>query len=328
MSIENSRALWLLFLLIPVGVVLWRRYVTGRRELRALAGRTREAIFGNLFVVKWFFSALFFLLFLLLLILSLAGFQWGRSPVRDERIGTEVVLCFDISHSMMASDLPPSRLERSAAFAKALVERTVGIRYSVVVFKGEGQIIVPITEDSASVLGILDAMSSDMMTSPGTDIASGITEAVGAFPEGTDARKIIILFSDGEFLSGNPLRAAEEIGTAGIEVFAVAAGTGSPSVIPRGNGEVLKDVKGNVVRTTLRRDVIEGIVRESDGEVFDLSTASTLDSMVDKILGFENERRRGFLFVSDDRYRSFLLLALICLFLSVLVRVLRWRKVF
>ena len=328
MTIDYPQALWLLFGLLPIGAILWRRYVSGRADLRALGGKWQELAYTNLFVVKWFFSSLALFLFFALLVLSLAGFRWGQTPLRDERRGTDVVLCFDVSRSMLARDIAPSRLERSAVLAKGLIESAPGARFGVVVFKGRAVQLIPITEDSSSISGVLDALSPDMVSSPGTDIDAGITVSAAGFLPGAETRKVIVLFSDGGLLEGNPLKTAEAAQRNEIEIHVVAAATESPTPILLPDGGAVRDASGNVVMTELRRDVVEGIARAGGGELFDLTQTGSLRDLRDAVLGGRADRRRGFVYATHDRFRTFLSVGLAFLFLSIVVRGVRWKKVF
>ena len=143
--IERPLVLIGLLLIVPI-VFMWRmRFRRGRADLVALGGKWRSKSLGDIYLFKSFFSLLFILLFVVFLLFSLAGFRWGEELVEEKRSGREVVFVLDISNSMLAADLPPSRFQASLVTIRLLVEKLDLIRYALVVFKGEALIMIPMT---------------------------------------------------------------------------------------------------------------------------------------------------------------------------------------
>ena len=200
MRIDYPQIISLMLILIPILLIMIRSFINGRRDLRRITGLGKDSVLLNTYLVKWFFSELFFLLFVIFAVLSLMGLSWGKKPIEEDREGLELVCVLDISRSMLANDIEPSRLKRSAALTDGLVNELEGGKFSVVLFKGKAVKVVPMTEDTAVIHSLTDTLTSGLITSPGTNIEEGLEEAIAAFPEATQSHKVILLFSDGEDL--------------------------------------------------------------------------------------------------------------------------------
>ena len=313
---------------IPVLLILWRRYVTGRRDLSVLGGNWLKVDVANVFVVKWFFSSLFFVLFVLSTCAALAGFQWGSKPVADERSGLEVVFVFDLSNSMRADDIAPSRLRRSAILAKEISQSAAGAKFGIVGFKGHASLLVPMTEDLTALQNLLDVMSPELITSPGTDIGSGIARGIDSFTDIFDARRVMFLFTDGEALSGDSARAAERAASEKIELHVVGVGTERPARVPLPDGSFMVDDAGNELTTELRPDILAQIGEAGGGTVHRADDFGIRDQLLEQVVGDRSGFGWGYEYQTSDRYRFFLGIGLVCLGLSLAVRLVRWRRTF
>lgn len=313
---------------LPVMLILWRRYVGGRRDLGKLSGSWLEVDAANVYVVKSFFSSLFFVLCILLAVVSAAGFRWGNRPVLDERQGEEIVFVIDVSNSMLAEDIIPSRLKRSAILAREIVESSPGARIAVVGFKGQASLLLPATEDFTALDNLLGALHPEMITAGGTDIESGLLIGIESFTDLFESHRRMVLFTDGEFLSGDPLRLARRFDEEKISLIIVGVGGPIPSPVPLGGGSYLTDDDGNRLTTELRPDVLERLAEATGGELFMANEAGIRDVLVERAAGAGGTVRWGYDILSTDRYRLFLGLALVFLAASVAVRTVRWRSMF
>lgn len=329
MKILYPEATWLLLLAVPAIIVLAIEYVRGRRELPIIGGTGRRDTAATVWLVKWFFSGLSFLVFLVLSVLALAGFTWGSRPVQHTREGLDVALVLDVSRSMLADDVRPSRLGRASVAIQGLLGELPGSRFSLVVFKGAAVKLVPMTEDTTAIEAVLASVGPAMISSPGTDVAAGIDAALGSFPAGSDRNRIILLFSDGEFLERSPLRVAAEAGGKGIPVLSIAAGTRAGSQIELADGGKVRDVEGRLVVSKVDLDSLEEISSLSGGRLFLLADADILTQLLSEVRSFDTVRReQGFRLVQVRRFRLFLAVALGFLALSVAIRTVRWKDAF
>lgn len=163
----------------------------------------------------------------LLFLLSLSGFTWGTYTVPVRKNSNAVSMVFDISNSMLAKDEDNrmSRLDAASVFAKKLLSRMPGTSVSVVLSKGEGITAVPLTEDYALVESLLDSLSPDLMSAPGTNLAKGILAAKSTFHDNISASEYIWVFTDGGHTDTHLQAALSECIRSGIKVTFIGFGS-------------------------------------------------------------------------------------------------------
>jgi Ca-activated chloride channel family protein len=328
MSIDHPRILWLLLALIPLAALQFYQYRNGRRDLALLAGDRRESVL-TVYLVKWFFSSLFFLLAVAFSILALAGFSWGQRSVEEDRSGLDVVVAVDVSRSMRATDGDEtSRIIEARETIRGLVQELPTARFGIVVFAGRALRAVPVTEDRVSVDSFIASLGTEVLSAQGTDLEAGLETAFAAFPEGANRNRVIVVLSDGEQHRGNPLRPAEVAGSAGVPVFTATFGSREGSTIPLADGSRLTDERGNVVLTRANPEAMADIARVAESSSFRADGGDVFAPLLREIRGFEQRREReGFRLVPVPRYRLFLTAAVIAVALSLVVRVFRWRGI-
>jgi Ca-activated chloride channel family protein len=232
-NFENPRALGLLLLLIPLVLMMAVHYWRRRRVLLFFgkggghAGKIR---------FRYRAASLAFLAFCALTVIALAGPRWGIRLVPEFRRGLDVVLAFDLSRSMDARDGPggTSRLERAAAIAKVLLStpQSAGIRFAIAAGKGRGILAVPLTLDTEALSAFLEGIATSRITGRGTDTERLVDAAATAFKDDFPGKRRIILFSDGEALSGNLTAASERCLARDIGIIAVGLGTETGAPVP------------------------------------------------------------------------------------------------
>lgn len=328
--IDRPNVLLLMFLFLLVALA-WRiDYGRGRRTLRDLGGGWRSSILRDVYVFKSFFSFLFFSLFFVASVLALAGFRWGEVLVEERRSGQELVICLDVSNSMLAEDGESSRLQASVRTIRRTVEALEGVRIGLVVFKGQAVQLLPLTEDRYVLETVLQHVGPSVMTAPGSGLEEGILESLEAFPDSVQTYRSILLFSDGEHHSGNPLGAAEDAGSAKIPVYVVAVGSEEGAAVKLSGGKLLTDDKGNPVVSRLRIELLERIADISGGELFRLAGEDR--EITGDILGAMKARAEGNMVLGmrrekKDRFRFFVFVALLFLGLSMTVKAIRWKNI-
>jgi Ca-activated chloride channel homolog len=248
---------------------------------------------------------------LTLLAIAAAGPQCGERTEIVKRRGIDLVVALDASTSMLARDVKPSRLERAKVEVTALLDRLRGDRVGLVVFAGEAFVQCPLTTDYSAAKLFLRAVDPAAMPQQGTAIAEALQEARRVLDGGArgGAGKAVLLVTDGEDNEGAALQAAQELGDAGIHVYAVAVGSEEGEPIP------LTDAKGNVTgykkdrdgRTVLTRTDLAGLrelTARAGGKVLttggaDLGVAAMVDEL-EKLQKGELESRLAVQY--DDRY--------------------------
>jgi Ca-activated chloride channel family protein len=183
------------------------------------------------------------------------------------------VFAVDISRSMLAEDVAPSRLQRAGREARRLIQDQEGDRLGLIAFAGRSYILAPLTVDGGAVRMYLDALDPDLASEGGTSLSSVLSQAAGLLGAATDAAdRVLVLFTDGEAHDTLPeaVASAEALKDAGVHLIVVAEGRALPTRIPIRDSagtllEYKQDESGNVVRTQRRDDVLRAIVDASEG---------------------------------------------------------------
>ena len=241
----------------------------------------------------------------------------------DETVGTEIVFLLDISRSMNASDIEPSRLEKASEVIKSITERSRGISKALVVFKGTGLTVIPVTEDNEAIYSYLNNISSDFLSSPGTNIEEGLKTALGAFSISKSKNKYLFIFTDGEALEGNESRVASAVEKLGVKVAVIGVGTEEGSNIETSNGFITNEA-GEEVITRLDEVRLKQLTQTVKGSYIHIQSSSALSELSREVSG----ERESFREVTVSRYRLYLVIALFGLFLYFATRVIRWKDCF
>jgi Ca-activated chloride channel family protein len=329
MRFGAPRALWVLLVLLPVVLIQLRTFIRGRRELLNLTRQWHTETVQTLYAVKWFFSSLAFVLFVAAAVFALADVSWGERPVEEDRESLDVVVSIDISRSMLATDISPSRLERSIAVVRSVSRQLPQARFGIVAFKGDAVTLLPLTEDANALEAVLDGISTRLVSAPGTDIERGLETALDAFPPGTNAHRAVILLSDGEGLSGSPGRVAAEARRVGTPVFTIIAGTAEGSTIPLADGSVVTDQDGRPVVSRASPALLTEISETTGAHAISLTDTEIVSALTESLEGHvEGREQTGFRLVPVRRYPFFVGLALVALVISMTVRTIRWNGLF
>ncbi len=274
MTFTDPRWLWALAVLPLLALLEWRAAGRAERALKALVGaRAEHALLAQRRPGQRRLGALLRLAALALLVGGAARPEWGREVVRRAATGSDVVLLMDVSASMDARDVPPSRLAEARREALAVVDRMAGSRIGVVAFAGDAVRLCPLTLDRGAARLTVEALSSATVSEPGTDLARGLRMAMKLMPAGRREEQAIVVWTDGEDLERGGRGALEEVRHSGIRVFAVGVGTPGGDVVPmlddQGRAlDVKRDARGEVVRSRLDEDLLRALARRSRGGYF------------------------------------------------------------
>lgn len=320
----NIEILWLL-VLIPVFVagyiVLLRRKQRQLREfgdaelmatLMPNTSRTRPVVkFGLV------------LLALALLIVAAARPQYGQKEKVVKRQGIEVVIALDISNSMLAEDVAPSRLDRAKQMLSKMIDSMVDDKVGVVVFAGEAFTQLPITCDYVSAKMFLNSITPELIKTQGTAIGDAIYTSMRSFgSEESDASRAIILITDGENHEDDALAAAKAANEQGIKIFVIGIGKpdGSPIPIP-GTNNFRKDRAGNVVVSKLNEQMCKDVAAAGHGLYVRCDNTNTamraLQKEIDTLATSEIETKVYADY--NEQYQGFVLIALLLLVVDFFV---------
>ena len=211
---------------------------------------------------------------LAMVIFMLARPQFGSKMETVKRQGVETVVALDISNSMLAQDVTPSRLEKSKKLISRLVETFNNDKVAMIVFAGEAFTQLPITSDYVSAKMFLETISPSLITTQGTDIRGAIDRtrrkrhglAMKSFTPNEGVGRAIVLITDGENHEGGAIEAAQEAAKKGMRVFVLGVGSPDGSPIPvEGTNEFRRDKDGNVVVTRLNEQMCQEIAKAGNG---------------------------------------------------------------
>jgi len=219
---------------------------------------------------------------LLLLALAFAGIalarpQWGELKPSGQFLGEDVVFVMDCSYSMLSTDVRPSRLQRAKLAVADFVRAHGRGRVGLVAFAGSAFLQCPLTLDYDAFQDSLLALDARTIPIPGTDIGQALSEANQAMEKGS-RRKLVVLLTDGEDLENSGLKTAQALATNGVVIFTVGVGTPSGSEIqmlnPAGQLELVRDAKGEVVRSRLDEKMLTVIAAATGGDYYALGPLS------------------------------------------------------
>ncbi len=266
-----------------------------------------------------FFKKLFFVLALGFLILSLASPRFGAALEKGERKGRDIYFLIDVSNSMNATDIKPSRLEATKQIIYGLLEKMSGDRVGVAVFAGKCQIICPLTDDYDAVGMFVDSVDTDMISMQGTDLGEAIKKVVKAFPEEDGGYRTVIVFSDGEDFGENVKEGIKLAKENGVIIFTVGIGSKSGAPIPvyDAEGNVIgfkKDREGNIVVSKLNEKVLKETADKTGGAFFIIRNNLQIEPLIKKLNKLSRKliEDKGFVKLKD-RYYYPLIAALIFL---------------
>ena len=214
---------------------------------------------------------------LFFLIIGWANPQWGTKKEKVKRKSVDVFLALDISQSMLAEDISPSRMDRAKKFAQNLVQALKGERIGTIIFAGNAYMQVPLTTDYAAANLFINSANPSMAPSQGTAIVDAIDLAEQSFEEENKNHKVLIIISDGENHDDEALAGAKKAGRNGLLIYTIGVGTKSGGFIPsyeRGVLEFKKDGNGDPVRTFLNETMLEDLADAGNGTYFNLLSGS------------------------------------------------------
>ena len=325
MNIANPSAFYAL-LLLPLFVLFL--FVFNRKRKKQLLRFCDESLlsFHNKDFSSFYFNLRTFLFILayVFFVLALARPQWDREVRMVDSLGQDLVFLIDVSKSMDAQDIRPTRLERAKTHINLFLDELRGDRVAIVAFAGDAIIVCPLTTDYAALKLIVSSITTETITDYGTDIGAGLRKAAEVFDQDANA-KTIILLSDGEDLEEDGFQVARQLFSDGVVVYTIGIGTpeGSPIQLTnqRGQIEYARDDQGNVIITRLDVLGLHRIAESTNGQFFMITPQySEIYEVLRQIQ--HNERtmittRQFFRF--KEQYHYFLILGLILLILEGVV---------
>ena len=314
-----------LYLLALIPVLALIRFISFRNQKKRLRKFGDPSLLKELMpdVSRFRPSVKFWILqaALALLIVMLARPQMGTKINHEKRVGIETIIAMDISNSMRAEDIVPSRLDRSKMMIENLVDHFTNDKIGLIVFAGDAFVQLPITSDYVSAKMFLSSIDPSMMATQGTDIARAIEMASHSFTQEEGIGKAIVVITDGEDHEGGAVEAAEAAKDHGMRVYVLGVGSTQGAPIPAGSGEYMKDNAGNTVMSALNEDMCKQVAQAGGGAYIHVQNNSAaqeqLDQELDKLA--KKETSTAVYSEFDEQFRAFGILALLLLVLEICV---------
>lgn len=316
---------WYWFLALPLlFILLLFGGFRGLQVLKSLGYRKGDP-FLRRYILSRFTRGLSFMLFFTLMVLSLYDFHWGREPVRSDSKGVDMAVVLDLSNSMLARDTLPSRLDAGRQRILLLIQNLQEARYSLIPFKGEPLVAVPLTEDKVILERYLSMANPDWLSSPGSNIEKALLEAAKALETEQDRNRVILLLSDGEELSGSALRAARSLVNQNYTLIILAGGETEPFPVELAENEWLLDQRGEQVRTAQNQVLLKEMAEIMDGYYISLNDPGSQKELLD-ILNNLSGPGLGIRYIQPQKYRIFLLPALLLLLIHQILGRFSWQR--
>ena len=315
-----------LYLLVLIPILALIRFISYRNQKK----RLRK--FGDITLLKRLMpdvsrlrpSVKFWILqgALALLIVMLARPQLGTKISHEKRVGIETIIVMDISNSMRAEDIVPSRLDRSKMMVENLVDHFSNDKIGLIVFAGDAFVQLPITSDHVSAKMFLSSIDPSMIATQGTDIARAINMATHSFTQEEGIGKAIVVITDGEDHEGGAVVSAKAAKDNGMRVYVLGVGSvnGAPVPIP-GTGDYMKDNAGNTVMSALNEDMCKEVAQAGGGAYIHVENNSAAQEQLDNELDKLSKKETTSTMYSefDEQFQAFGILALILLILEICI---------
>jgi len=255
---------------------------------------------------------------LALLIVAMAAPQTGSRMEKVKRKGIDLMICLDVSNSMLAQDIKPDRLERAKQAIARLIDNLEGDRIGIIIFAGKAYTQLPITTDYAAAKMFISTINPGIVPTQGTAIAEAIRMAADGFGE-SKHNKAIIVITDGEDHEGSVLEQAEAAVGKNITIYAIGMGLPEGAPVPVYNGNVQvgykKDRDGQTIMSKLDETLLQRLAGVGKGMYVRATTSETgLNKIFDDISRIEKSEIEEKQFSDyEDRFQYFIALALILL---------------
>lgn len=282
-------------------------------------------LFENVSTTKLYLKFTFMMLAFASLVFALSRPQLGSKLEEVKRQGVDVVIALDVSNSMNAEDIRPSRLEKSKRAIYKLIDQLQGDRIGLVVFAGQAYVQLPITTDYGAAKLFLSTVNTGMVPTQGTAIGAAIEKSVASIGDSAHHNSAIIVITDGENHEDDAVNAAKEAAAKGIFVHTIGMGSpdGAPIPVTRGNTRTgyLQDQAGTTVITKLDDLVLQEIADAGKGKFVRASNSDDgIPVIMNEINAMEKKEFAAKLFTDyEDQFQYFLGLGLLFLLLDFLI---------
>lgn len=303
-----------------IGMVLlfvFARYRTKKRLDRIADSRFYNTLMPNMALGKKLLRFIILCFAGIALVFAIARPQFGLKLQEVTQKGIEVVIALDVSNSMLAEDIKPSRIERAKLSIQRLLDNLHEDKVAVVVFAGDAYTLLPLTHDISSAKMMTHTIKTDFIGRQGTSVGAAIQRGLRSFTDDPLVEKTIILISDGEDHEQEAIEQAKQAQERGIRIHTIGMGSEQGAPIPRidayGRRSFMQDRSGRVVTTRLNEQLLQEIAQITGGSYAraDFSAAIEAISSMTKA-EFDTKKYSEY----DEKFQYFIAIAILLLLLE------------
>ncbi len=322
-SFASPGWLWLLLLVPAILLLHWVMILYRQHKLRRMGNSvTLSSLMPEYSASRGWIKASLIAAAVAFIVMAMARPQTGSKLSSREREGREIVLVVDVSNSMLAEDVEPSRMERTRYAITQLVEDMKEDGVGIVAFADESEVILPVTSDYTMALSKVKRLSPALIKAQGTDVGEAIETAMLSFSSSTHNSKsrVMILITDGEDHDEKALEAAKRAKSQGVVICCIGIGTpeGKPLKI---DGVLIEDEEGKMVLTKLNEQLLQQIAQTTEG-IYTRSRNEDfgLEGIIELLDQMEQSQLTEVVFEEyDEQYQWFLGAGLMLLAIELLV---------
>ena len=259
---------------------------------------------------------------LVLLVIAVARPRYGTKKETLLTKGVEVVVALDISNSMMAEDIVPSRLDKAKRLISRMMTQASGNKFALIVYAGDAFVQLPITDDQVSANMFLNQITPSLIKRQGTNVGEAIDLACRSFSDNEKIGKAIVVITDGENHESGAEEAARRASELGIKVYVMGIGTAKGGRIPAGkSGEFLRDREGNIVVTKLNEAMAQSIATAGNGTYIRVDNTNSAQEFIENELDTltKDEVKTEVFTKFKEQYGAIALIAFLLLVTDILV---------
>ena len=295
---------------------IWRRMAVNS----AFGGKAaaRRIVAGDYF--KIVIKEMLILLAIIVSSIVLLGPMWGERMKKNDYEGTDVLIALDVSRSMLAQDVSPSRLERAKSAIRLIAGSLKGDRIGLIIFAGDAFIQCPLTNDIGAFNMFLETATPDSINLQGTDIGRMLAAAEKIYKKKNLTSKMLIVITDGEDHEGKIDAEVEKFNEIGVAIYALGIGK-SGDLIPlekKGSGEdYYKDRSGSFIKTAQNQDLLKGLADKTGGFYTDITGSFSGINRIISLIEGKDKTYYGSKMVKEKIERTYIFLLILIIILCV-----------
>jgi len=326
-ELENISWSWMFLLIVLISIFFIIDRVWKNRTQKSFFSKTNlERLSPNISDIKPILKIVTVIVGISMLIIALINPKIGTKIETFQRLGVDIVFAIDVSKSMLAEDISPSRMDKSKQLVGQVINNLGGDRIGIVAYAGKAFPQLPLTTDYSSAKMFLQNMNTDMLSSQGTAIDEAIRLSSTYFDQDESTERILFIVSDGEDHNDLTYDMADLAAKNNITIYSIGVGTEKGSPIPiKKNGIVMsykKDINGDVVITKLNKTYLENISDKTGGKF--IKGSITKDVVQEVIQILENTEKKEFdtqkFSEFEDQFQWFIFLGFVFIIFDLFMR--------